>query len=220
MTNSHTNQIQITDKQRILEISAVIITGLGKFVFMDLLNWRLPFTFTAITFWIVYIIIQSRRKKGIFRHWGFATHNFKKVTLKVLPFGLISLAACIITGYFLGTINLTWHILPLLLLYPVWGIIQQFLVVGLEAGNLQDLQSKKLSKVLIVAITAVLFALLHYPFWWLVLGTFILAIFYSIIYLKERNVYVLGLFHGWMGAVFFYTVVDRDPFLEMFGRFL
>jgi uncharacterized protein len=50
------------------------------------------------------------------------------------------------------------------------------------------------------------------------LGTFILALLYGYIYLRSRNLYVLGLFHGWLGALFFYTVVGRDPFAEVFGK--
>jgi len=41
---------------------------------------------------------------------------------------------------------------------------------------------------------------------------------YGYIYLRSRNVYVLGLFHGWLGGLFFYTVVGRDPFIEIFGK--
>ena len=52
------------------------------------------------------------------------------------------------------------------------------------------------------------------------LGTFVLALLYGYCYLRARNLFVLGLFHGWLGALFFYTVVDRDPFMEVFGRFL
>lgn len=65
-----------------------------------------------------------------------------------------------------------------------------------------------------------MFAGVHYPFWWLIAATFILAIFYGYIYLKERNVYVLWLFHGWLGGIFYYTVMDSDPFLDTFGKLI
>ena len=50
------------------------------------------------------------------------------------------------------------------------------------------------------------------------MGTFILALLYTIVYLRERNLFALGLFHGWLGALFYYTVVGRDPFMEVFGQ--
>ena len=93
-------------------------------------------------------------------------------------------------------------------------------MIALTLGNMQDLKSHRLNKLVIILVAAVLFALIHYPYSWLIIGTFILALLYGFIYLKERNLYVLGIFHGWLGGLFYYTVVDRDPFLEMFGKFL
>jgi hypothetical protein len=52
------------------------------------------------------------------------------------------------------------------------------------------------------------------------IGTFVLALIYSTVYLRQRNVYALGIFHGWLGAIFYYTVVARDPFAEVFGAMM
>jgi membrane protease YdiL (CAAX protease family) len=209
-----------TDPQRKSEIAAVLLTAAGKFIFMDFLQWKLLFIIASIAGWGGYVLYRSRKEPGILAHWGFRTDNFRNVLLMVLPFGISAVAAFFITGYFLGTLNLTWHILPVLLLYPIWGVIQQFLVIGLMAGNLQDIENQKMGKPVIIILTAVLFGAVHYPYAWLMLGTFVLALFYGFIYLKARNVYVMGLFHGWLGGLFFYTVVNRDPFAEVFGRLL
>ncbi len=208
----------ISDKRRLLEIAAVVLTGGGKFLFMDWLDWKLPFILGAITAWSLYIVLRTRSSPGILRYWGFRFDNFKPVLLKVLPFGLLSLIACLVIGYTQNTLNLTWHILPILVISPIWGSIQQFLMIGLVAGNLQDLRAKKPMKPLTILLTAILFGAVHYPYGWLMAGTFALALFYAYIYLRQRNVWVLGLFHGWLGAFFFYTVVNRDPFLEVFGN--
>ena len=47
-------------------------------------------------------------------------------------------------------------------------------------------------------------------------GTFILALFYGYVYLKIKNIYALGIVHGWLGALFYYTVVNQDPFADVF----
>jgi membrane protease YdiL (CAAX protease family) len=146
--------------------------------------------------------------------------TFREVTVRILPFGIISVVAFFAVGYQLGTINLNWHIIPILILYPIWGIVQQFLVIGLVAGNLQDLKGNRPGEFVIITLTALLFGLVHYPSYWLMLGTFVLALLYGFIYLRARNVYVMGLFHGWLGGLFFYTVVGRDPFAEVFGKLL
>jgi len=210
----------ISDKVRLLEILAVVITGLGKFIFIDYLNWRLPFVIVAIVLWSLYVLYRYKKDKLVLKDWGFRRDNFKSVLRLVLPFALISVVSFIVIGLIQGTLNLTWHILPLLITYPIWGTIQQFLTIGLVAGNLSTLYSVKLKKGSVILLTAVLFSLVHYPSIWLLAGTFILALFYGYIYLKSKNLYVLGLFHGWLGALFYYTVVNQDPFADVFLKYL
>jgi uncharacterized protein len=207
------------DTRRKYEIIAVLATAASKFVCMDFLQWKLPFIVISTVGWVAYVIYATRKEPGLLAHWGFRTDNFNTVWRMVLPFGLFAVTAFFVIGYLLGTINLTWHIIPILLLYPIWGVIQQFLVISLMAGNLHDTQPR-MGKPLIIFLTALLFGLVHYPYYWLMLGTFVLALFYGFVFLRERNVYVLGLFHGWLGGLFFYTVVNRDPFAEVFGKFL
>ncbi|MGI4835006.1 MAG: CPBP family glutamic-type intramembrane protease [Janthinobacterium lividum] len=213
-------EVSIQRKNRIFEILAVVITACGKFIFMDLLRWKLPFILVAIVFWVGYVFYQQKRNPGIAKQWGFRTDNFSKTVKIVLPFGLAALAVFISLGFYLGTIHITWHIIPILILYPTWGIIQQFLLIALVVGNLQVFGNSKLYHVGVIILAALLFGVLHYPFGWLIVGTFILALFYGFVYLKQRNVYALGIFHGWLGGLFFYTVVNRDPFVEVFGRIL
>lgn len=209
--------ILISKRERSLEISAVILTALGKFFFMDYLNWRLPFITIAIILWSLYVFYRIRTKPGIAKYWGFRTDNFKKVAKVVLPFGAFALISFFAIGSYQHTINFTWHIIPIMVLYPLWGIIQQYLLIALTVGNLQGYNSK-VPRRMIVLFSAVLFGLIHYPFGWLMAATFILAIFYGQIYLKDRNLYVLGIFHGWLGGLFYYTVLNRDPFIETFGQ--
>ena len=208
----------ISNQRRILEISAVILTAIGKFIFMDYLNWRFPFVAVAIISWVSYIIYRKNKQPGITKYWGFRTDNFKTVLKKVLPFGLLAVITFFGIGFYKGTLNITWHIIPILILYPIWGVIQQFLLIALTAGNLQDMKGQKLNKGIIILLAALLFGAIHYPFVWLMIATFILAMFYGWVYLSERNLYVLGLFHGWLGGIFYYTILERDPFLEMFEK--
>jgi hypothetical protein len=199
-------------------MSAVILTAGGKFVFMDYLNWRFAFAAAVIVAWSVYIIFRYRNEKGILKYWGFRMDNFTLVVRKILPVGVLSVIAFFAIGFYQNTINITWHIIPILILYPIWGVMQQFLLIALMVGNMRDLKGKHLNNWAIILFSALLFSSIHYPFVCLMLGTFCLAIFYGFIYLREKNIYALGLFHGWLGGLFYYTVVGRDPFLEMFKK--
>ncbi|WP_299526342.1 CPBP family intramembrane glutamic endopeptidase [Winogradskyella sp.] len=210
----------ISDRVKLLEILGVILTGIGKFVFMDYLNWRLPFVVVAILAWSFYVFYRYKKDSNVLNDWGFRWDNFKVVIRLMLPFAMVSVLLFLIVGYVQGTINLTWHIIPVLITYPIWGSIQQFLIIGLLAGNLKDLKKVKLKKNFIILLTAVFFSIVHFPSLWLMLGTFILALFYGYIYLKAKNIYALGLLHGWLGALFYYTVVDQDPFADIFLKIL
>lgn len=210
----------ISDKVRLLEILAVALTGVGKFMFMDYLDLRLPYVVFAILAWGTYVIYRYRKDQQVLKDWGFRLDNFKQVVKLMLPFVIVSVLSFLIIGYLQGTLNPTWHIIPLLITYPIWGTVQQFLTIGLVAGNLSTLKSIKLKKVTVVLITALLFSLVHYPSVWLLIGTFILALVYGYIYLKSKNLYVLGLFHGWLGALFYYTVVNQDPFADVFLKLI
>ena len=212
------SSFSISNKRRFFEIAAVILTAIGKFIFMDELNWRFPFVSIAIICWVSYIIYRTRTEPGINKYWGFRTDNFITVLKKVLPFAILSFIVCMGVGLYRDTLNMSWHIIPILILYPLWGVIQQFLLIALTAGNMLDFKGQKMSNGFIIFISALLFGAIHYPYLWLMIGTFALALFYGWIYLSERNIYVLGLFHGWLGGIFYYTILDRDPFLEMFGK--
>ena len=79
------------------------------------------------------------------------------------------------------------------------------------------MEHTQLSACLIVLITALVFGAVHYPHHLLIAGTFVLALVYAVLSLKNRNLIVLGTFHGWLGAFFYYTVLGRDAWQEVFG---
>ncbi|HYV90757.1 MAG TPA: CPBP family glutamic-type intramembrane protease [Chitinophagales bacterium] len=183
---------------------------------MDLLNQKLIFIVTAILFWIGYVILQVRKDHSAMHYWGFTTQNFGKSFMIILPVALSCIGGMMLYAHSNNIVLFNPHIIPILILYPLWGFIQQFLVVGLVAGNLKDMHSRKVSLLLIVLSTSVLFSLVHYPSILLMIATFLLAIFYTLIYLRYRNLISLGLFHGWLGCFFMIYVLNRDPWQEVF----
>jgi len=209
--------MEAKDKQRFFEIIAVLLTGAGKFIFMDWLNWRAFYVVGACLFWIGFVIYRYKKDNTILEYWGFTKTNFKETFLMLLPLGIGFVGIFFLIGNYLGTININKNIIPIILLYPIWGIIQQFIVVALVAGNLRDMKNLKISNLVIIVITSLVFAIVHFPFLTLVGGTFLLALVYTAIYLKKKNLYALGLYHGWLGAFYFYTIVGRDPWAEVFG---
>jgi membrane protease YdiL (CAAX protease family) len=167
--------------------------------------------------WIVYIFYRIRSDRSIVARWGFRKEGFSESARLIAPLAVIALTLFILYGLKSGKMIMSWHILPSLVLYPLWGTIQQFLIMALLAKNLNSLQSARVPRYILVFITAFVFAIVHYPFILLIMGTFILAIIYTLIYLKYRNLWVLGLFHGWLGSFFYFFVLGRDAWMTFVG---
>jgi len=44
-----------------------------------------------------------------------------------------------------------------------------------------------------------------------------LAILYTVLYMKWKNLWWLGFYHGIVGCFFYFYVMGKDPFLELTG---
>lgn len=205
------------EQYKTFEIIGAILTAVGKFVFVNWLEWKLPYIIVACLFWIGYVIYRARRDPRALEYWGLTTTNFNKTAKELVPIAALCMLLFIGLGNYFGTNVLDWTILPILLLYPFWGIVQQFLTVGLIAKNLDELKRPQINRWLIILLTALIFAGIHYPYPLLILGTFLLALVYATIYLRGRNLLVLGILHGWLGTIFMYTILGRHLWDEVFG---
>jgi uncharacterized protein len=205
----------IKNAQRFFEIVAVIATGMCKFIFVDLLPLKSWYIGATCLFWIAYVVIQCRKDKSILKYWGFTRSGFQKTILLFLPFAALCVMAFVAYGLVQDTLIFNWHLVPVLLLYPLWGVIQQFLIVALIAGNLKDLKNIHVPSPLIVVVTSVIFSIVHYPSLLLIAATFVLALLYTPVYLRHKNLWALGIYHGWLACFFYFFVLGRDAWLEV-----
>jgi hypothetical protein len=58
----------------------------------------------------------------------------------------------------------------------------------------------------------------HLPDFRLATATFVLGLALTPIYLKWRNLWPLGIYHGLLGVLFYFWVLERDPWIEVFGH--
>lgn len=198
------------DRSR-LEMVAVLFTGALKLVMVDQLGLKFWFITGVGVLWICYAIFRANQDPHILRSWG-VTVGFSETSQKLaMPAsGLILLFFAY--GYFGGTAVVNWHIVPVLLLYPLWGIVQQWLVLRLFGENLK--QTSRISNVMLIIITASLFAVVHLPSIPLVAATFVLAIVYCHVYFQFHNILIPGILHGWLACFFYFFVLGRDPWVE------
>lgn len=157
---------------------------------------------------LVYLVWRARRTPGMLRYWGLRTDNLKRATLAQLPFfaaGVLVLAAF---GAITGSPGLPKTFWLTAALYPVWGIAQQFALQNMIANNVVGLVARPLA---IALVAAALFAASHYPQLELVALTFVAGIFFTWIYRRVPNLWVVGTAHGLLGSMAFYIVLQEDP---------
>jgi len=198
------------------ELGAVVGTGALHLLFKHF-GAKGLFIVLASVFWTGYIAWQVRRDRTKWGSWGFRTDNlwgaFKWPTV------LFVLAGMGMAWYGVKTGRVLWqgHMVFLLLLYPLWGVLQQFLVQALGVDNLMKLFPRH-GLLLAMPVGVVLFAVVHFPNWRLMLATGLLACFFIPLYIRDRNLWPLGLYHGWLGTFFYLWVLGRDPWVSVFGK--
>ena len=207
----------ITDRRRLYEILAILFLALGRLVFMVELGWRLPFIAVVILGWGGYVYQRLQDEPELKTYWGLTTDDFRRDFLRLLPIALACVALFVAYGFYFETEVLDWSLLLILLVYPIWGVAQQFLALSIFARHLKDGWGGGRADWLVILCTGGLFGLIHYPFPLLMGATFLLGLTYAYLYLRGYNILVLGLYHGWLGGVFFYTVLGRNSFAEAFG---
>ena len=131
----------------------------------------------------------------------------------LLPCGVAAVVVMLGYGLLADTLIFSWRFFLLLALYPAWGLVQQFLVVGLLAGNLR--RDGRLPEGVIIPVIAVLFAAIHLPSIPLVVVAGITAAITTSVYFKYGNLFPLGLFHGWIGSLAYFFVLGRDPLADL-----
>jgi hypothetical protein len=195
------------------EAAAVIGTGACFLVLSTWLQKRLLFIFAAALFWFVFLLVRVRRNPSAFRAWGFTGQGLGRSVRMLLPFALAALVVSAGYGLLAGTLLFTWRLFLLLVLYPAWGLWQQFLVVGLFAGNLR--KDGRLPDWLIIVATALVFAAIHLPSIPLVVVAGLMVAITTGVYFETGNLYALGLFHGWVASLAYFFVLGNDPLSEL-----
>lgn len=193
------------------EVAAVLLSAAGKFIFIDWLQQDMWFALAAGGAWLAYIAARIRRRPQLIHAWGFSSKNLKPTVLIAAPVTAAAVAGAVLYGLLSGQALLHWHMWIVLLLYPAWGIVQQFLLVVLVAGNLDRMSRGRLPRLLIVLPTALLFGVVHIPIPILMGITFLMGCFTTTMFLRYRSVWALGVFHGLLATVLYYFVLGQDP---------
>jgi membrane protease YdiL (CAAX protease family) len=189
----------------------VVVTGVGFLAF------GLSFLYIGVAslFWVSYVLARHRWDHDVFVRWGFRRRGFGRAAALTAPFALAGAAFCVVYGVVSGEAVMNSHLPLLLVLYPPWGVVQQFLVVALIAENLVAVTRGRIGEPAAVVITAVVFAAVHLEDPALVVATFFLGLVTTSVYFRTKNVWVPGILHGWFATLFYFLVMGEDPWAEL-----
>jgi uncharacterized protein len=203
----------------VLALAAVVLTiavHLGiKFV-SD--KPSVPFIAGASMYWALFVIVRAWQDENAFRQWGFRTQDLlPAAAASAVVFCVGALAMAMIAAY-QRHLDFPLHTLVLFLVYPIWGVIQQFLALGIVVSNLERTDASRRRLPLIVLGSAALFGLMHIYDWRLAAATFLFELAVIPLYLKYGNLWPLGILQGWLGALFYLWILREDLWVESLGH--
>jgi uncharacterized protein len=194
-----------------------VVISIVLHVILDAEKPFFPFIIGCCLTWVIYISVNIIRNPSIACEWGFRLDNLGIASRWPFVFMVIGIVSMSIFGAIQGTLRLPIHLPLLLLLYPLWGIIQQFLALGIVVSSLEKIPWLHDKRILIVLLTGGLFALVHINDWRVMLATFALELAFVPMYWQHRNLIPIAIVHGWLGAFYYLWVLDVDLWVETFG---
>ncbi|MBN1949121.1 MAG: hypothetical protein JW784_05215 [Candidatus Cloacimonetes bacterium] len=203
------------NKWHLVEIATVLLMGISKIVVGDLLNSKFYFIITGLILVILFITLRGILKPSLLSQWGFTRMNFFSSLTVVGPATIISITSFIFYGLIRGNPLINTNFFIVLILYPFWGVIQQYLIAVLMAGNLNRITRGVMTRTTIVISVAFFFALIHFPELPLVVASFFLGIITVSSFLRFGNIWTIGIFHGWFATFLYYFVLNNDPLMDI-----
>lgn len=197
------------------EVVSVVVTGLLHLVCKPL-GLQGVYIVAAILAWTAFVIVTARTRPEVVCEWGFRRDNLGPAFRASAAIFVPVMVLMVVLARFRGTLTVPSSLVLMLLLYPAWGLVQQFLVQALLVTNVAKGPMQH-HRAWLIAGGGALFSLVHVGNPLLMLATALLGALFVMLYLRFRNLWPLGLFHGWLASLFYLWFLHRDPLTEIFG---
>ena len=183
-----------------------LLEPLGVFAMIVAYIWRWRFVHPLSWILILGLVLVSHAlRRETPASIGFRVANLKTALRVLMPTATLLALTLLAMGAIFHTIRsvtLT-SALGSLALYCFWGLFQQYLLNGYFLNRFV-----KISRSFAPLMAAISFSAIHTPNWFLIIVTFFAGFVCAKIYLKFRNLYVLGLAHGVIGFLLYFCVPD------------
>ena len=223
--------------ERLFEVIATLITGV---IFITkLLEPLWIFIASCALIWIVWCFLQfCRHGLKILFLWGVRIDqpNLRRSFLIPTLFAIVAIIfICVGAAVTNKEIRFdNWHLWIIFFLYPFYGVLQHVMlqsflmrhiswcITGSDEHSVLHAFLEKpgllpfIAVLVCVVTSATAFAFVHWPDPWLIAATGTMGVPWAIEYLLHRNVLPLGLYHGFLGTLFYFWFMGRDPLHGMF----
>lgn len=213
----HTQWTHLIDPVRpLLELGGVLLTAALH------LGWPLTglprgvLVVPLVAAWVGYVAVRAHVAPAALDDWGLRREGLVPTALASLGVLGVGAAGMLAAGSYFGH-TLPWWAVACLLVYPIWGLIQQLLVQGMVTRNLAQLPGRSGHPVAVTVVSAAAFGLVHWGEPVLVGSTFLLGLLLAPMWLRWRNLWPMAFVHGWLGTLVYYLVMGRDPLLTYFS---
>jgi membrane protease YdiL (CAAX protease family) len=184
-----------------------LLEPLAVFVLIMVYIWGLRFRYHEMWLFILAIVMLShaiRRERP--ESLGFHTHNLRQCLDEFLPALVFMTLAMIGTGMLLepgrhirfSDAFLAW------MWYLPWGTFQQYLLNGYFLNRLARVMAPRNAGI----AAAMLFSGAHLPNWFLMAVTLLAGYCCSIVYMRHKNLFFLGIAHATIGVLLLVLVPD------------
>lgn len=194
------------------ELALVFGLGAGNFL-AEAAHVKTAFIVVGAVIWSGWAAARVRREPGVLRTWGFRADTLAP---SLVPVGIATasaLAAVALWAAAAGRLPPPPGFWPTLAIYPIWGVVQQFLLNAVLARRLRQVLPEWAAWSLATAF----FSLAHAPDVPLMLLAGAAGALWVPMYRRWPNLWLLGACHGVVGSAAWYGVLGRDAWMALAG---
>ena len=185
-----------------MAIATSILESAAIYVLVQMYIWKWQYSHPKVALVIVLLLLLSHVCHHETPHWlGFRVDNLavamRESVVWTMPFVLLFVGIGVWTNR-IWLIPLRWYAFRRYLRYSLWGLFQEY---GLQAFFQNRIAILAPNPLVRSFLNGLIFMSFHFPNPALMVFTFLGGVVFSMLYARHRNLFPLGILHGFLGLL-------------------